>query len=85
MAEDRRVCGALWRLGQVRQRWQPLDAARPEHQAGLVVRAVGAGVGLEAVRGAEVLSLDALGVEVEVVAVGAENDEDNGIRVTCQI
>lgn len=49
------------------------------------MRAVGAGVGLEAVRGAEVLSLDALGVEVEVVAVGAENDEDNGIRVTCQI
>ena len=43
------------------------------------MRAIGAGVWLEAVRGAEVLPLDALGVEVELVAVGAENNEDNVI------
>ena len=77
MTEHVRLAGALWRLGQVRQRGQPLDPARPEHQAGLVVRAVRAGVGLEAVRSAEVFALDALGVEVELVAVGAEND---GVR-----
>ena len=74
MTEHVRLAGALWCLGQVRQRRQPLDPARPEHQAGLVVRAVRAGVWLEAVRGAEVLTLDALGVEVELVAVGAENE-----------
>ena len=75
VSERSRLAGALWRLGQVRQRGQPLDPARPQHQAGLVVRAVGAGVGLEAVRGAEVLTLDALLVKVELVAVGAESDK----------
>ena len=78
MSKCIRLAGALWRLGQVRQRGQPLDPARPQHQAGLVVRAVGAGVGLEAVRGAEVLALDAFLVKVELVAVGAESD-----RGTC--
>ena len=52
-----------------------LDAARPQNEAGFVMSAVGARVGLEAVRSAVVLALDALVVEVELVAVGAIVDE----------
>ena len=74
MAERVGLAGARRRLGQVGERGQPLDAARPQHQAGLVVRPVRARVGLEAVRGAEVLALDALLVEIELVAVGAKQE-----------
>ena len=74
MAKRVGLAGARRRLGQVGERGQPLDTARPQHQAGLVVRPVRARVWLEAVRRAEVLALDALLVEVELVAFGAKEE-----------
>ena len=74
MAKRVGFAGARRRLGQVGERGQPLDAARPQHQAGLVVRPVRARVWLETVRRAEVLALDALLVEVELVALGAKEE-----------